>query len=364
MDTLRTVTIGLVVFHHVTVLYAVQLQIENQFVRNPVPEQFNMFFLLLLFLISGAMLNSIMFFIAGYFDFASYEKRGARAFVTDKLKRLGIPYLVGLVILAPLTLFIARLSWGEQDSLGHFWFKEFFLPKTISPLHTWFIGILLLFFMLFTPLLAWLQKKRKTERKPRPRPLVYILFVLVSFAVYFSLNFFYRPHNFVSIYIVNFPAAMLPLYAGYFLLGIYASRHGWFATEKKEYIFPWAIAFAVNMALLFAAQTIAGIEQALDGNHPLLAFATNGMTFSGVFLMVTVFKKYQHNTSAIKTWLSRNSYGAYIIHYVIVFGVVYAMLGMRLPVMAKYSIQIVVCPALSWAAAGLLKKYSPLRTVL
>jgi hypothetical protein len=361
LDTLRTATIGLVIFHHVTVLYAAQLQFVNQFVRNPVPKQFDMFFLLILFLISGPMLNSIMFFIAGYFVSASYEKRGARAFIADKLKRLGIPYLLGLVILAPLTLFIARLSRGENTGLGHFWLHEFFLPETISPLHLWFIGILLLFFIVFTPFLKWFKKN---EKKQCPRMLIYILFLLVSFAIYFGLNLFYKPYNFVSIYIVNFPAVMLPLYAGYFLLGIYASRHGWYSTEKKEYIFPWAIAFAANIALFFAASTIAGFAPVMDANHPLLAFATNGMTFSGVFLMIAVFKKYHNKSSPLKTWLSRNSYGTYIIHYLIVFGIVYAMLEMPLPLMAKYSIQIVVCPCLSWAAAGLLKKYTPLRNLL
>jgi hypothetical protein len=269
LDVLRTFTIGLVVFHHVTLLYIPQFQIANKFVRNPVPDKFSTLFLLLIFLISGPMLNAIMFFIAGYFVFASYEKRGARAFVKDKITRLGIPYLFGLVILAPFTLFIARLSWDGNVKPGHFWIKEFFLPKTISPLHLWFIGILLFFFIVFTPLLGWLKKKKNEEtgRKNYPRILIgktgvhtprlasvkfiitekvvtrssdrgmtpvstinflsnedtsglaprffiYILFLFATFAVYFGLNIFFKPYTFLSVYIVDFPLVMLPIYAG------------------------------------------------------------------------------------------------------------------------------------------------------
>jgi hypothetical protein len=365
LDALRTFTIGLVVFHHVTLLYITQFQLVNKFVRNPVPDTVNTLFLVLMFFISGPMLNAIMFFIAGYFTFGAYEKRGARAFVKDKLKRLGIPYLFGLVILSPFTMFIARLSWDENTRLGRFWIKEFFLPEIISPIHLWFIGILLIFFIVFTPLLGYLKKKKNRERRENhcPRALMYILFLFATFAVYFGLSFFYKPYQFVSIYIVDFPAIMLPIYAGYFLLGIYASRREWFRNENKEYVFPWVMTFAANIVLYLGTLAIADIDP-VETNHPLLAFAANGMTFSGVFLMIAIFKKYQNKTSPIKAWLSKNSYGAYIVHYLIVFGVVYLMLKMPLPVIAKYIIQIFICPCIAWTTAGLLKRYTPLRNWL
>ena len=155
---------------------------------------------------------------------------------------------------------------------------------------------------------------------------------------------------------------MLPIYAGYFLLGIYASRHGWFNGENKEHVFSWAAAFAANTVLYFGTLVIDDIEP--ETNHPLLAFAASGMLFSGVFLLITVFKKYQNKTSSIKAWLSKNSYGAYIVHYLIVFGIVYLMLEMPLPVIAKYIIQIFVCTCLAWITAGLLKRYTPWRNLL
>ena len=355
LDTLRTFTIGLVIFYHVTILYTKQFQFLDQFVKNPTPETFDLLFLVLIFFISGAMLNSIMFFIAGYFAFASYEKKGERLFIADKLKRLGIPYLLGLVILSPITLFIARLSRDKNVKLGHFWIKEFFLPEIITPNHLWFIGILLIFFIIFIPLFARLKTKKSRQIR-NSQTLIYVLFLLLTFVVYFCLSCFYKPYNFLSIYIVDFPVVMLLIYAGYFLLGVYASRRQWFNNENKEPVFPWVIVYVVNIAIYFGTLIIAGIDPMLNANHPLLAFSVNGMMFSGVFLLIAVFKKYQNKPSNLKSWLSKNSYGAYIFHYIIVFAVVYWMLDVPLPFILKYFIQIFLCPFLSWGLTDLLKK--------
>jgi fucose 4-O-acetylase-like acetyltransferase len=59
-------------------------------------------------LINGPLLNSIMFFIAGFFAFGAYQRKGSLLFIKDKLKRLGIPYLGGLILLSPLTHYIAK----------------------------------------------------------------------------------------------------------------------------------------------------------------------------------------------------------------------------------------------------------------
>jgi peptidoglycan/LPS O-acetylase OafA/YrhL len=166
----------------------------------------------------------------------------------------------------------------------------------------------------------------------------------------------------VSIYIVDFPAVMLPVYAGYFLFGVYASRREWFNSENREYVLLWAAAFAANTLLYFGTLFATGVEP--EANHPLLAFATNGMTFSGVFFMIAVFRKYQNKTSSMKAWLSKNSYGTYIVHYPVVFGIVYLMLKTPLPFISKYIIQIFICPCISWICAAILKRYTPLRNLL
>jgi glucan biosynthesis protein C len=45
---------------------------------------------------------TVLFFIAGYFALPSLEKRGGKRFVIGKLKRLGLPWLVVIVLLLPV----------------------------------------------------------------------------------------------------------------------------------------------------------------------------------------------------------------------------------------------------------------------
>jgi len=349
----------MVIIYHVTLLYTKQFQ----FVQNPVPEAYELPFMIMSFLINGPMLNSIMFFIAGYFAFRTYQRKGYRVFMREKLKKLGIPYLAGLIILAPLTQYIANRSWGSDVDLGQFWLKEFFQPQTINPHHLWFIGVLLIFFLVSTPIFSRLQNSRyrDIQQKHSVQNGVFVLFLFATFIMYYGLSFFYEAHVFVSIYILRFSPVMLPIYAAYFLLGIYASRKMWF-TEGAGRIYPWALVYVACVILYIGTVVIKDINPSVSTeNHPLLAFAVNGMIFSGVMLLITLFKKHASKASAGMVWLSNNSYGAYLVHYLIVFVLVYLMRDISLPLMAKYIFQVLLCPCLSWAVADFLKRCTPLR---
>ena len=57
---------------------------------------------------------SLFFLIAGFFARLAFHRRGARAFVKDRAKRIVVPMTVGWVVLAPLT--IAATIWGLSRS--------------------------------------------------------------------------------------------------------------------------------------------------------------------------------------------------------------------------------------------------------
>jgi hypothetical protein len=274
MDNLRSFAICLVIIFHLTLLYT-----EFTPVQNPIPEAYNGIFMGISSLINGPLLNSIMFFIAGFFAFATYRRKGGLSFVKDKLIKLGIPYIGGLIVLAPVTQYIANHSWGKDDNFFQFLLKDFFLPKTITPHHLWFIGILLIFFVIAIPFFNVLQKNKKEIRHKRYVQNIIIVFFLAGmFFAYFGLGFFCKPYDFISIYIINFPPMVLPIYAAYFILGVYAYFQNWFSIEHKQYIFPWAIAYIIFLILNIG--TFIVIPTALADNHPLLAIAFIGSTFT------------------------------------------------------------------------------------
>jgi hypothetical protein len=360
MDNLRAFVIVLVVIYHVTMLYTGVM--DGLFVKNPVPDQYKMIFMILNVIISAPLLNSIMFFIAGYFTFVSYMKKGSLKFIKEKLIKLDIPYLVLLTTFAPLTEYISARSWGSDKNLARFWF-DFFKPEIIAPQHLWFIAVLLFFFFISLPILSFLKKKQiKIEtQKPKTRIPILLLFLLVTFILYYCMNQFYESYSFVSIYITNFPPVLLPIYAFYFALGIYASIRKWFSGDNAELVYPWVVAYAVGN-VLFLGVIGAGIDPLKS--HPLIAFAHSFCILSGVMLLMVVFKKSFNKTSSKTTWVVKNSYGAYLIHYLIVFAFVYFMRNVPVLFIVKYFIQIIICPCIVWIISALLKRYTPLKIIL
>ena len=51
-----------------------------------------------------AFFMALLFFIAGYFAAAAYDRKGFAPFVRDRLLRLGVPTLVYMLVIGPLTL--------------------------------------------------------------------------------------------------------------------------------------------------------------------------------------------------------------------------------------------------------------------
>jgi peptidoglycan/LPS O-acetylase OafA/YrhL len=318
MDKLRAFTIFLVVILHVAMFYS-----EFSPIKNNVPEAYYPVFMVILGILSGPTLNAIMFFIAGFFALSTFQERGVFPFFKDKLKRLGIPYITGFIFLAPLAQYITVISFGSDINYFHYWFKEFFLPGKTTPHHLWFIGILLILFIVSMPIFSVLMRVKITFPQRRYiQIIIVLLFLAAVFLLTFILGFVFEPFYFIDLYIIDFQAVVIPIYA-YFFLGVYASLQNWFSPERKNKIYPWAIMYAIGVFLYIG--TLALIPNAMETNHPLLPFGLTIMTYGAVMLMITVFKRFANRISKLWLMISRNSYGAYILHYLIVSLTVYVM---------------------------------------
>jgi fucose 4-O-acetylase-like acetyltransferase len=71
---------------------------------------------LFMFLLDTFMM-SILFFIAGYFALPSLQKRGIGHFLKDKLKRLGLPWLIVTILLLPLLDYLHYRSNSVNSGL-------------------------------------------------------------------------------------------------------------------------------------------------------------------------------------------------------------------------------------------------------
>jgi hypothetical protein len=170
LDVARAfVVAGLVVFHSAVVFAAG----ASWFVKDPRPSVGFTVFLLwgslwgmpLLFLVSGMGVRYAM------------RSRPARPFAAERLARLGIPFVTGLVLLVPPMFYLEQLAQpGFHESYWRFWLIFMNVPAmagcllrggtwssggvNFDPAHLWFLYVLLVFSLVLLPVFRYLRGPR------------------------------------------------------------------------------------------------------------------------------------------------------------------------------------------------------------
>jgi glucan biosynthesis protein C len=115
----------------------------------------------------------LLFTVAGVAARHSLARRSALTFVRERLRRLGLPLIAGVVLLAPIAQWY-RVK-AEDDYSGDYWtfYPRFFdtrvdltnFPFVVRPAtdgdtfetgHLWFLVLLLVFSLMLLPLFSWL----------------------------------------------------------------------------------------------------------------------------------------------------------------------------------------------------------------
>ena len=92
---------------------------------------------------------AVFFFIAGFFAHMVFHRKGGLYFIKDRAKRIGLPLILGLLILSPLT--IASVMWGLSISS---WPEALLstlkglLRGSINLTYLWFLYYLCIFYIL------------------------------------------------------------------------------------------------------------------------------------------------------------------------------------------------------------------------
>jgi len=139
----------------------------------------------------------LFFLVAGFFARFLYLKIGRRAFIRHRLKRIALPFLLGLVIIVPLTMLPFIYYKYKLVNPGDTFFQSFgFLEKNIvrwhGMAHLWFLYYLLIFYVLMI-LLIMIDNKVGIGKKIIqliyskvlifPRNLTLLLLVVAVFSI-------------------------------------------------------------------------------------------------------------------------------------------------------------------------------------
>jgi surface polysaccharide O-acyltransferase-like enzyme len=177
LDLLRAlVVVGLVFFHTAVIFGAGEFPIKAA-TENRVATVFLGF---------GATWGMpLLFLIAGMGTWYSLRSRSPAAFAWERLRRLGVPLLVGLVTLVPLQVWLGLRRAGDASSYASFYARfwdvrpvlDFPFLITAAPDgvfetgHLWFLVCLLGFSLVLLTGFAWLRRpagRRLRERLAGP----------------------------------------------------------------------------------------------------------------------------------------------------------------------------------------------------
>jgi glucan biosynthesis protein C len=347
LGNLRAFVIILVVVLHGSLTYMVN-PLSWWYVVDP---QNHLVFSALVLLIDVPIMQ-VMFFISGYFALPSLQKRGAAGFSREKFLRIGLPWVAGVLLLAPPTTYLIYLSRAVPVSLLDFWRRDFWGELFQQSVY-WYLGVLLTMFLLLALVYESSQWLRNLTVQPaRPGWKVFLGFGALMTAGYFFLNLFYHVDFWNRFwYLFVFQPVRLPLYAGYFCLGLFAQHKGWFGPggyvpRAAGWLAASALSGLLYLGLRFSP--LMATADPLPGVKLVNAILFNSYCLASLMAMLAVFQKWMAGDGPIWTRLANSSYGVYYFHPVILYPLTLALLLVDLPVLLKGSLAIVLGFGLTW----------------
>lgn len=313
-------------------------------------------------MVNAAYFMGFFFLISGFFVVGSYDRKGGRAFVRDRLRRLGIPLLLAYLVLIPLCKIPTFVMMNRAGS-NPYGILLFLWP---DPGPMWFIGTLLLFCLGY----AWVR--RWTRNRPIPsgsgRPLrwwAYVGFGVLLAAVTFGWRMFV-PIPLVPILGIPLPV-YIPQYILLFAVGVMAYRRNWFATLPRSAAW-WglgtaAVATAALFPIVYGVDApAAGLGQVAFG---VVQACWEAALCVGMCVGVTALFSYWLNRPG--RWiggLGKDAYTVYLVHAPLLILVGLALSWLYVDPLLKWALAAVIAVPLCFAIARQVRILPGLRRIL
>lgn len=359
LDNLRSTAIAAVVVLHAAMVYMAYAPTWWYVVD---PEQSLEFTALVLLL--DVPIMPVLFFCAGFFALQSLRRRGPAAFARDKLVRLGLPWAFGALVLAPLVSYLAVVSRGIPTSFFDYWIHDFWGPWYQQSVY-WYLGVLLALFLglgLAYAVSGRLRALRDVVAAPSNRFFVlFLVAIAVPALVLAPLVPEYPLDSWRHAWVLVYQPVRMPVYIGFFLLGIHARRGGWFtAGGYRPEPGPWGW----GCLIVALAYLVVRFQMPDPATTPPAVVAASVVLFCAVALTAVmagsaVFLRAGDGGGRAWTTLAANSYGIYYLHPLILFPLAWLLVGVALPSVLKLIGLVLATLLVSTAVSALVLRRVP-----
>jgi surface polysaccharide O-acyltransferase-like enzyme len=312
-----------------------------------------------------AFFMAALFFIAGYFSAAAFDRKGFATFVRDRFLRLGLPTLLYMLAIGPLTQYFLSWTWGN-GGFGHQWLTHLMDGEWLSETGPmWFCAALLMFSLVYG--LARVVGWRERASAPTGGGIAIFIAIMATatFAVRIAID--------GGASVLNMHPGDFPQYVLMYLAGAYGYRGDWLAKLADRASLRWAAVALLLSVPLFAALVLFGGGLQGDtanysgGFNPVSAGKClwEALVCVGMgLLMLAVYRRHFNEQGPRARFLSDNAFGVYLIHPPVLIAIAIALHPLIWPAIAKAALLTILAGVGSFAVSALIVRKSPLRAIV
>ena len=312
-------------------------------------------------------LMSFFMLLSGLFVWPSLHRKGPLTFLSDRMLRLGLPFAVVVLVLMPLAQYPTYLQTAAEPGLAGFWRHWLALPFWPNgPM--WFLGLLLIgdiaaaaLYPFIAPHADAILRLSAYARRHPGRFLVGML--LASVVAYIPMELAFGASACFHRGPFSFQLSRPVHYAVYLVAGAAIGACG----IERGLLAPdgplprhWKLWLAAALASFVLWIGLTGLVRS-EAAAPLALRIVDDLSFalacfSSCFFALAFGLRFARLPSRIFDSLKTDAYGMYLIHYVFVVWLQYALLGPMMPGIVKGSIVFGGTLLLSWGAAAALRQ--------
>ena len=373
----------LVVAHHAVLTYHPYAPPPKAFTALPIlwtafpvvdPQKFAGFGLLTL--VNDLFFMSLMFLVSGLFVADGLKAKGAAGFLRGRALRLGLPFVIGAGLLAPLAYYPAWLQSGGAPSLAAYakaWTSLPFWPSGPA----WFLWVLLAFGAVAAALDSLFPRMipalgRRTQGAAQRPGRAFLLLVAFSALAYVPLNMVLPFGHWTLEGPFLIQTARAGHYLVYFLAGLAfgAAGVGQGLTDPQGMLARrWQAWQILPVPAVIAAVAVFIIAFSPHPPPKPVLDVVGGLAFviacaSLSFAVLAVFLRFVRETGPVGRSLQANAYGMYLVHYVFTAWLSWLLLPQAWGGLAKGVAVFGGAVALSWLTTMALRRMPLLGRIL
>lgn len=303
----------------------------------------------------------LLFCIAGMSARFALQKRTPLQFLKERVTRLLVPFLAGLVIICPVIAYFALrfhegYTGGFLGAAVHFFSSAAAIPDTnglmgdFSVDHLWFILFLFVFSLAVLCLILLWQRLGAPRWRPAGAEGAGGAVLLLVFVPVWLLNF-----AGITVTGYSIPAYFALFLAGY---GLAAGEpaQAWLERHWRPLLAAWVI---LTAGVMWIGGIALGHGEFFWGSSPL--FVLTG--WAGVLALLGAGRHFLGFGNRFTAYLGAASYPVYIIHQAVLVAVAYSVLLLAIPPAVQYAAIVITSLLLTFGCYEVIRRIPGVRVL-